>query len=152
MGLRNCERCGRLFAGVEPVCPACAALEHDEFVKVREYLRGHRTAPATEVSNATGVSVQRIHQWVRAGRLEMTPAQLDIPLTCERCGAPIEIGRLCPRCLNALATEMRQAAETAAGRLREQAEPPPARPAAEPGAGGKKARVHTAEDVRRRWR
>lgn len=115
MGLRNCERCGRLFSGTDSVCPDCYERERDEFDRVREYLARHRGATVAEVSSQTGVSIQRIHRWAREGRLQVTQEQLGAALRCERCGVPIDGGRFCPRCLSELASEIRRASAGRAG-------------------------------------
>lgn len=149
VAIKNCPRCGRLFAGVEDVCPSCLAKEHEEFEKVRSYLAEHRNASVTEVSGETGVAVAQIHRWVRAGRLKLTSEQLGDTLRCERCGAPIERGRFCPTCLGELAREIRRAA---AGPPAEGPATAPLRPPKEAaGKEGKRPRVHTKEDIERRF-
>lgn len=146
VAIKNCARCGRLFTGVDDVCPACLAEEQEEFDRVRAYLIRHRNASVAEVSAQTGVAVTQIHRWVRAGRLKVSPEQLGGGLRCERCGAPIDSGRFCRKCLGELARALRQVANAA---------PPaeePAPPTAEqPKPRRTKPKVHTRDDVKRRF-
>lgn len=109
MQLRNCVRCGALFASTgTALCRDCTKQEHEEFETVRAYLKEHRNAPLVEVSQATGVSVSKILEYVRQGRLTVgRPGEGG--LTCERCGEPITTGRLCPRCAKTLEMELRSA-------------------------------------------
>src|SRR5690625_3075489 len=105
--LRNCVRCGALFAsGGKSLWRECKKQEPDEFESVRSYLKEHPKAPLVEVSEATGVSVSKILDYVREGRLVVgTPGEAG--LTCEQCGQPITTGRLCHRCARTLEMELR---------------------------------------------
>ena len=146
MSIRNCTRCGRLFTGLEDVCPTCSAREQEEFERVRSYLSRHHGATIAEVSGQTGVAVAQIYRWVRAGRLKVSTEQLGGALRCERCGEPIESGRFCRRCLGEVLGEIRRVVATA----------PPSRAQAGPvvdvtGSGDRQAKVHTREDVKRRF-
>ncbi|HEY8425241.1 MAG TPA: hypothetical protein VIK73_04410 [Limnochordales bacterium] len=145
MGVKNCARCGRLFTGFDEICPICAGEEQAEFDRVRAYLARRPGATVAEVSAQTGVAVSQIHRWVRVGRLSLTAEQLGEELYCQRCGTPIDRGRFCPACAEQLARELSKAARPDAGMA--QAEPPPSDWAA----GSKKPRVHTRDDVKRRF-
>lgn len=174
MSLKNCERCGRLFLGVELVCPACLEKEQEEFQQVRDYLREHPDAAVLEVSAATGVQVERLRRWAREGRLQLKPSDAEGTLRCQRCGAPIESGRLCPRCVAHLAAAARRAASSsrpspapaveaegtgkgpgkAEGQDEGAGEKPPEEKGSSdaPPAGKLRPRVHTIDDIRRRFR
>lgn len=146
VAIKNCARCGRLFTGVDEVCPTCLAEEQEEFERVRTYLTRNRNASVAEVSAQTGVAIPQIHRWVRAGRLKVSLDQLGEALRCERCGLPIDSGRFCPSCLEQLARDLRRAAGSA----------PPAREptaplAQEAPSRGTKPKVHTKDDVKRRF-
>ncbi|NLG69715.1 MAG: hypothetical protein GX496_09190 [Firmicutes bacterium] len=145
MGVKNCARCGRLFTGVDEICPSCAGQEQAEFDQVRAYLGRHPGATVAEVSAQTGVAVAQIHRWVREGRLRLTAEQLGEELHCQRCGTPIDHGRFCPACLEQLARELSHAARPDAGK------PPPGAPASDRTGGSKKPRLHTRDDVKRRF-
>ncbi|MBE3598864.1 MAG: MerR family transcriptional regulator [Limnochordaceae bacterium] len=148
MGIRNCERCGRVFTGVDVVCPACTSREEEEFERVRAYLADHPAAMVAEVSLQTQVEVREIYRWVRSGRLRMTLEQLEGALRCERCGAPIDTGRFCPKCLSEIRQSLRQAVQKEP-EPRAPVEPRAPRPA-EP-KSRRPPKVHTADDVRRRF-
>lgn len=106
MQLRNCTRCGKLFAYVNrPVCPACAKLEEEEFEQVKQYLRQHPYATVLEVAEATGIDQHRIQEWVRQGRLIST--EFRLLGECESCGAPIASGRFCRNCAARLEAELK---------------------------------------------
>ena len=158
MSLKNCERCGRLFSGVDPVCPACLEKDQEEFQRVRDYLREHPDAAVVEVSAATGVEVERLHRWARAGRLEFKQEDDEGSWRCQNCGAPIESGRLCSRCAAELADRVRLASrrsgrspdpETEA-RTRERS--PGRGRSGSPPASRSGPQVHTIDDIRRRFR
>lgn len=153
VAIKNCARCARLFTGVEEICPTCLSQEQEEFEKVKEYLAGHGNATVVEVSSRTGVEIAQIHRWLRAGRLKMTLEQLQGALRCERCGAPIDSGRFCPRCLSELNREISRAATR--GRPDEPPQPgaPDKRPepAQKPEPARRQAKVHTIGDVKRRF-
>lgn len=138
MTLRNCVRCGKLFgaAGDHVLCPDCIKEEHAEFETVRQYLKEHPRAPLLEVSQATGVSVPKLREYVRQGRLAVGEAG-EGGLVCERCGRPVSTGRLCERCARGLVMQLRSAASVS-----------------NPRAGGsperQKGRVHLADRFRER--
>lgn len=143
MAVKNCARCGRLFSGIDDVCPVCREQEQAEFERVKAYLTEKPGAAVAEVSAQTGVAVAQIHRWVRAGRLKLTQEQLGGSLRCQRCGAPIDHGRFCPSCVEQLSRELSRAAAPP------RAEGEPERPG--PAGGVRKARVHTRDDVKRRF-
>lgn len=114
MELRNCRRCGKLFAFArEPICPDCQAEDERALALIKDYLASHPQATTVEVSEQTGVPLDRVLSFLRAGRLEMrqqaspggTPA-----LTCRSCGKPIDSGRFCRDCAEALAKKLDRAA------------------------------------------
>ena len=78
------------------MCPECDKKDREEFAAVKAYLRDNPTADIVAVSEATGVSVKRIQEYLREGRLVL--AQRVEWLRCEVCGAPIQSGWLCAKC------------------------------------------------------
>lgn len=82
------------------MCPQCFKADHDEFASVREYLRKNPGADIAAVSEATGVPVKRIQEYLREGRLVL--ARTVEWLKCERCDAPLATGRLCEKCAEEL--------------------------------------------------
>ncbi|WP_067934776.1 TIGR03826 family flagellar region protein [Alicyclobacillus kakegawensis] len=104
MTIANCKRCGRIFNRVSrDICPACVAEEDEAFEKVRAYLKEHRYATILETSEATDVDLDLIVDMIKSGRLIIR----DLPnftYACERCGAPIQVGRFCSRCTQELSS------------------------------------------------
>lgn len=98
MELKNCARCGNLFAYTgRNICNKCLDKEEEEYTIVRKYVRDHAGASINEVSEATGIEEEKILQFIRDGRLK---SQGFIgALTCEGCGKSINTGRLCADCM-----------------------------------------------------
>ena len=98
MELRNCSRCGKLFAsnGSE-ICPACIEEMDEQYKLVRDYIYEHPKATVPEVADATGVDEKTIFMLLKEGRLELREPGLG--LECERCGKAITSGRFCADCL-----------------------------------------------------
>lgn len=104
-----CVRCKRMFTYLgfgHFYCPPCKKLDEVDFSKVKEYIYEHGTAPAFEVSENTGVSLDRITQYLREGRLEI-PETSPIFIKCEMCSTDIRSGRLCPECASKLTKAMK---------------------------------------------
>ncbi len=112
---QTCDKCGKAamdYQGVgEYKCAECGFVMYDDFGKVRNYLEAHRGAIASEVSQATGVSIDTIRQFLKEERLEIT-AGSGVMLACEICKAPIRSGRYCEACARTI--EQKKAAEKAA--------------------------------------
>ncbi|MDI3281482.1 MAG: MerR family transcriptional regulator [Bacillota bacterium] len=133
MELRNCIRCGKLFAYVnKPICPECVRKEEEDFERVRRYLRENPRATVMEVAEATEVDQHLIQQWLREGRLIST--EFHLMTECERCGRPIPGGRYCKQCAEELGRELQGSAR-----------PAPAAPEPEPGKIKQTGRMYTAE-------
>ncbi len=112
----TCEKCGKAspeYKGVgEYKCSECGFLMYDDFGKVRNYLEVYRGATASEVSRATGVSLDMIRQFLKDDRIEMTKDS-GVMLSCEICRAPIRSGRFCEAC--ARIVNQKKASESASG-------------------------------------
>lgn len=107
--LRNCIRCGKVFAYTyNPVCNKCLEQEEEEFKLVKEYIYENPGSTAYEVSEATGVSVEKIMKFLREERLELSSDNTNLLLECESCGRPIKSGRYCEECKNQIANEMKR--------------------------------------------
>jgi flagellar operon protein (TIGR03826 family) len=92
--------CGRVFVRtVRPICPACHQEIEAQYKKVYDYLRKKENRQATiyEVSENTGVTVARIKEFIREGRLQLSQFP-NMGYPCESCGAIIREGRLCEPC------------------------------------------------------
>lgn len=105
MDLRNCRKCGRVFAynGVE-VCSRCLSSDEEDFKKVKDYLYDHPGATITEVSEETGVDEKKILRYLRESRIEIREEN-NLLLDCQRCGIPIRSGRFCDACVIAMKKE-----------------------------------------------
>ncbi|HHY95953.1 MAG TPA: hypothetical protein GX513_13240, partial [Firmicutes bacterium] len=98
LDVRNCPRCGRVFAfRSKDVCPQCEREEEEMFERVRLFLRRRPGATLEEVEEATEVPSDIVLSFLRQGRLLATGGLTGL-LSCERCGAPIEKGFLCEKC------------------------------------------------------
>lgn len=98
--LKNCTMCGRLFVRtVRPICPSCYKELEAQYRKVYNYLRQKENRQATiyEVSEATGVSVPQIKEFIREGRLHIAEFP-NMGYPCESCGTIIREGRICEPC------------------------------------------------------
>lgn len=109
MDVRNCIRCGKMFRSVggRRLCPDCVKAEMEEFHAVKEYLREHPHANILDVSQATGVSVKKLRDYIREGRLVLAEGA-DWGIKCENCGAPVKTGRFCPECAEELEKEFKR--------------------------------------------
>ncbi len=98
MNLKNCYRCGGLFAYTgRNICNKCLEKEEEEYNIVRKYVRDHPGASIIEVSEATDIEEEKILQFVRDGRLKSKG--FTGVLACERCGKSISSGRFCEDCM-----------------------------------------------------
>lgn len=105
--LRNCAKCGRLFAYQgRNLCRRCLEEEENEYMVVRKYVRDHPGATVFEVAEETGVEEEKILQFLRDGRLQSKG--LTALLKCERCGQPINSGHYCDKCLNEMNSQFKQ--------------------------------------------
>ncbi|MGB8453945.1 MAG: hypothetical protein WCD89_16665 [Anaerocolumna sp.] len=107
---KMCVRCKRMFTYLgygHFYCPMCRKADEEDFAKVKNYIFENGTAPALEVSEVTGISLERIHQYLREGRLEI-PENSPIFIKCEMCSVDIRSGRLCPDCASKLNHAMRE--------------------------------------------
>ena len=98
MNIANCPRCGKVFAkGFKDVCPACVRDIDKEYELCSTYLREHKGASITELSDETGVTIRQITKFVREGRISMMDAP-NLSYPCESCGVLISHNHLCDSC------------------------------------------------------
>lgn len=96
----NCEVCGEKlrFTGLgEYMCDGCKHLQYDDYGKVRNYIEEHHGATQSEVSQATGVPINRIRQMLREEKIEIAQNSV-VFLHCEACGREIRSGIYCDSC------------------------------------------------------
>ena len=99
MDVRNCKKCGKVFAyNGHNLCPQCKKNEEEEFKIVKEYIYENPGADIQLVSQETGVEVKKILRYLREGKLEIREGNGNLILDCERCGTSIKTGRFCERC------------------------------------------------------
>jgi flagellar operon protein (TIGR03826 family) len=100
MNLKNCPKCGKLFAKKAnyKLCPVCRDSEENDFEKVKDYLWDNPKASIEEVHNETGVDRDLIIKFVRDGRLIAEGIEVNFDLECKRCGDPIAKGKYCASC------------------------------------------------------
>jgi NMD protein affecting ribosome stability and mRNA decay len=101
---KQCEFCGRpLSPHYEGnLCPHCKDV--NLFREVKDFIRSH-TVNEYEVSEHFGIPLKQIKAWIREGRIEYRtddPSTNVSTMHCQRCGAPVTFGTLCPQCLKLL--------------------------------------------------
>lgn len=140
MNFRNCPRCGKAFAqvGTRTLCPQCVLDDERAFDAIRTYLQHHPLAGVTQVSDRTGVAETLVLQFLREGRLTLGKGVAD-SARCERCGASIQNGRLCDRCLSDLTRDVQRVTGTT-----------PSRATEVPAAGSHSGRYHSDTTANRR--
>ena len=98
MEARNCPRCKRVFNYIRnPVCPACEKEEEETFHRIKQFLDDNPMCNMKELAEGTDVSVKRLTQYIRDGRLEISKGMVG-EIRCDQCGAPISRGRYCETC------------------------------------------------------
>lgn len=100
MGLVHCIKCGTLFNSKfdsDKYCATCADIDLKNYYLVREFLEKNPRSTIFEISGATGISENRILDFVREGRL-MSPDIGNESRKCLICGKIIKKGSLCSNC------------------------------------------------------
>ena len=71
--IKNCRSCGKIFTymGGQLLCRKCRDIEEEQFKQVKEYLYENPGATITEVAMQLEISVKKIKQYLREGRLEI---------------------------------------------------------------------------------
>jgi flagellar operon protein TIGR03826 len=112
MNLDNCPRCGKLFAkNFRDVCPVCIREIDKEYELCANYLREHKGAIISELSDQTGVSIKQITKFIREGRISMMNAP-NLSYPCESCGVLIRENHLCDACRTRLTKDTRRALQS----------------------------------------
>lgn len=101
-----CEYCGAPIptTSEDSFCDACR--EYVLFQQVREYIR-ENDVNEFQVSSYFNIPLRVIKQWIKEGRIEYKTLEdgkrtINSRMRCERCGAPVTFGVLCPKCLQLL--------------------------------------------------
>ncbi len=71
MPIKNCPICSKIFddMGIQEVCASCFAENEREISLVKEYLYQHPNTGIVEVSEATGVSIEKLKRFLKNDRL-----------------------------------------------------------------------------------
>ena len=108
MELVHCENCKGLLKdsglGIY-ICTQCGHEMLTDFGKVKKYIEENGPSNAFNISQGTGVSINKIDKFLRQGRIEI-PEGSDSYISCEKCGADIRYGRFCPQCAIKLKKEL----------------------------------------------
>lgn len=112
MEYRYCVRCKKLFTmGTIKMCAECVKEIDQAVLKIREYLDEHPRANIKMIASETDVSERDILYLLREDRVVL----VNSGIICDKCGEPIEKGRFCTKCQNAMKMEF----DTTARMLRE---------------------------------
>ena len=108
MDIRNCKKCGKLYKydGYK-ICLKCRQEEDAIFKRVREYVYDNPGATIQLISEETEVTVKKILNYLREGRLEIKNNDGNLLLACEKCGLPITTGRFCEKCKIEMSKELK---------------------------------------------
>ena len=110
MSARNCPICGKIFEGiaVQEVCASCFTEYEREFKIVKEYLYQYPNKNIIEVSETTGVSIEKLKSFLRNDRLVAVNNNTASLLDCKKCGQPISNGSYCPQCQKEIDNEFKK--------------------------------------------
>ena len=72
--------------------------EEEAYKKVRMHLKRHKVADLNDVSKATGVELESIHQLLQDGRVSLM-AGSTATYPCKACEGAIQTGALCLDCV-----------------------------------------------------
>ena len=95
---KQCEFCGRpLPKNYEgDLCPRCK--DNQLFSEVKHFIRSNNVNEY-EVAAHFDIPLKQVKEWIRDGRIEYRTANAASnvsALHCQRCGAPVTFGTLCP--------------------------------------------------------
>lgn len=101
---KECEFCKRpLPVRYEPtLCPEC--LDAQLFRDVKDFIR-ENTVNEYEVAEHFHIPLKQVKTWIRDGRIEYRADSATgrlVKMHCQKCGAPVSFGTLCPKCMKEL--------------------------------------------------
>lgn len=106
----KCYECGNRLEADEECryfCPNCNLEFDNEYALVKAYLKKNGSTEALRVSLATGVAMSKLNHYLRKGMVEVADNSKTF-ITCEKCGAKIKYGNLCPSCAKVIAPMAQQ--------------------------------------------
>ncbi|MDC7301863.1 hypothetical protein [Agathobacter ruminis] len=100
---KECQYCHRPLPASyeEDLCPACK--DNLLFQEVKDFIR-QNNVNEYQVADHFQIPVRKIKHWIKEGRIEyrITSEESLTAVHCQRCGAPVSFGTLCPKCLKLL--------------------------------------------------
>lgn len=97
---RYCKSCGKLLLEnyMKDLCSVCEAQRI--FDEVRDYIRSEEVNEY-DVAEHFQIPVEMVRQWIKEGRIEYKERGENTIMSsfCQRCGAKVTFGTLCPKCL-----------------------------------------------------
>lgn len=106
--LANCPRCNALFVkSVKSVCDACYKKEEEAYERVYNFIskKKNRTSNIDEVVKATNVERDLVLKFIKERRLRAGDFP-NLAYDCEKCGAPIQQGRICSSCASGIEADL----------------------------------------------
>ena len=104
----TCEQCSGAMqykGSGRYVCEECGSEVLNDFGKVKKYINDNGPSNAITISQGTGVSRQKIRNFLRDGRVEIVEDSAAGVLFCHACGIPIRAGKYCQRCQERLSNQ-----------------------------------------------
>ena len=102
--VRLCEFCNRRLPHNyhQALCPNC--VEYKLLHDVKDYIR-ENLVNEYQVAEHFQIPLRQVKRWIQEGRIEYRQTDNGAALAgmhCQRCGAPVSVGTLCPKCLKLL--------------------------------------------------
>lgn len=102
MTVESCVRCGSLFRKtVKDICSTCVIKAEEEYKALRIYLKRHKVTDLHEVSKATAIELEMIHQLLQEGRVSLSTGS-TATYPCKACDSGIQVGGICTDCVDEL--------------------------------------------------
>lgn len=101
--VNTCKGCGKILPPTyeKEYCPNCE--EMYLFDAARDYVRAY-DVNEYDVAEHFNIPVRVVKQWIKDGRMEYKEngKKNANAMYCSRCGAKVNFGTLCPKCLKLL--------------------------------------------------
>lgn len=104
MSIKNCPICGKIFeySNLTTVCPECWIKNENDFKKIKDYLYDNPNQNIIQLSEATGIPIEKIKCYMREERIVSTNNTSSSLLDCKLCGKAINFGNYCDDCRKTL--------------------------------------------------
>lgn len=89
-------------------CSHCGQESLSDFGSIKKFLEENGASTALQISEGTGISVNRIERYLREGRIEI-PEGSEIYIPCLKCNTDIRYGKYCPACAAQLTKQFQSA-------------------------------------------